>query len=213
VSGEVIERCANLSSDERGDARRAIDLLRAAAEVAGAAGEKAIGLAHVEAAVAQLQKEKVELAIARAPYHARVACAGLARVAFLAPGQAWYATSTLYRQYCSSLQKGARALGYRRFSELLIELGNLGLAASQVGSKGRQGYGLEYRLAVPPEVVGAACFPAWWGELLRKKRRHEEDLEACRERSQDKEVHEYGRRGAPEALAHEKEKWIEFVGL
>lgn len=64
-----------------------------------------------------------------------------------APELGWYPTSILYKQYCACLREGIKPLGYRRVAELLVELENLGLAASRAGSKGRRGYGRDYRLA------------------------------------------------------------------
>jgi len=40
-------------------------------------------------------------------------------------------------------------------------------------SKGRQGYGKQYRLTVAPDVIGTACFPEWWKKLREEKFNHE----------------------------------------
>jgi cell division control protein 6 len=53
VDSEVLHYCADQSSREHGDARRAIDFLRVAAEIAGKEGEK-ISNMHINAAIDQL---------------------------------------------------------------------------------------------------------------------------------------------------------------
>ena len=68
----VLEYCADQSSDEYGDARRAIDLLRVAAEIAGRRGDK-ISKKHVDAALKKLQKDRVSIMLSSAPYHLKLA--------------------------------------------------------------------------------------------------------------------------------------------
>jgi cell division control protein 6 len=65
----------------------------------------------------------------------------------------------LYDQYRHILSNDDKQLTYRRFSELLTELENMGLVVSHTSSKGRHGYGTQYKLVVSPEIVGKTCFP------------------------------------------------------
>ena len=60
-----------MSSQEHGDARRAIDLLRTAGEIAGKRGEK-IRKMHIDAAVARLQKDRVSTTLSSASYHLKL---------------------------------------------------------------------------------------------------------------------------------------------
>jgi cell division control protein 6 len=59
----------------------------------------------------------------------------------------------------------------------LTELENMGLVVSHTSSKGRHGYGTQYKLVVSPEIVGMVCFPGWWMETIRKKKQHETNEE------------------------------------
>ncbi len=54
-----------------------------------------------------------------------------------------------------------KLVGYRRASELLVKLENTGLVESQIKSKGRYGYGAQYKLTVDPETILKA-FTAWY---------------------------------------------------
>ena len=167
VDPAVLEHCAEMSSSEHGDARRAVDLLRIAAEIAGRKSEH-LSKSHVDLASGQLQKDRVDLIVSTASYHFRIAALALARITFLS-GEAWHSTSSLYKQYEMILDKESKPLTYRRVSELLVELQNTGIAVSQTASKGRHGYGTQYRLAVSPESIGMAVSPKWWESLRERK--------------------------------------------
>jgi cell division control protein 6 len=174
VDGLVLERCAELGSSEHGDARRAIDLLRVASEIAISKGE-ALSVSHVDLASDELQKDRAEKIIEGASYHFRLVCAGLARVTLLS-GQAMHSTSTIYKQYCKILEKGKKPLTYRRIHDILTEMENTGLVQSQTSSRGRQGYGTQYKLVMPPEMVGNAVSKEWWRGVEKTKLEHESSV-------------------------------------
>jgi archaeal cell division control protein 6 len=177
VEAEVLQYCARKSSQEHGDARRAIDLLRVASEIASKAKEK-IKREHIDAAADRLQKDRVSLMLSSASYHLKLAAAALARITYLT-AQVWHSTSTLYNQYRHIMSKDSNPLTYRRFSELLTELENMGLVISHTSSKGRHGYGTQYKLVVPPEVVGKVCGSVdWWDEIERIKKEHNRQVES-----------------------------------
>ncbi|MGI0049565.1 MAG: Cdc6/Cdc18 family protein, partial [Nitrososphaera sp.] len=168
VDPAVLEYCAEMSSAEHGDARRAIDLLRVAAEIASPKSE-AIEKKHVDMAAEQLQKDRVSLVISTASYHFRLIAGAIARNTHTT-SEAWHSTSTVYDRYCELVREGTRPLTYRRVSELLIELENSGFAVSQTSSKGRHGYGTQYRLTVSPEIVGRAISKEWWDGVVASKK-------------------------------------------
>lgn len=168
VDPTVLEYCAEMSSSEHGDARRAIDLLRVAAEIASSRTE-AVEKKHVDMAAEQLQKDRVSLVLSTASYHFRLVAAAIAKNTHVT-GEAWHSTSTVYDRYCELVQKGTRALTYRRVSELLTELENSGFVVSQTSSKGRHGYGTQYRLTVSPDIVGRAVSKEWWDGVVASKK-------------------------------------------
>lgn len=178
IDSIVLQYCADQSSDEHGDARRAIDLLRVAAEIAGRRGEK-ISKKHVDAALEKLQKDRVRIMLFSAPYHLKLAAAAIARISYLTE-ETWHSTSTLYNQYRHITAKETNPLTYRRISELLTELENMGLVISHTSSKGRQGYGTQYKLVVPPEVIGKVCSASddWWNTIVERKKKHDRGVES-----------------------------------
>jgi len=179
IDDVVLQYCADLSSLEHGDARRAIDLLRVAANMASKK-DGVITKDHIDKASEELQKDRVEKVLDAASYHFRLVCVSLAKLTFLS-NENWHATSTLYKQYCGLIPEGKKPLTNRRVSELLTELVNTGLATSQTMSKGRHGYGTQYRLTVLPEVVGKTCFADWWKGVVEKKKKNDEILQNLKE--------------------------------
>lgn len=78
IDEKVLSHCADLSSQEHGDARRAIDLLRVAAELASSQNNE-ITESHIDMASEQLQKDRIEKVLSSASHHLKLACTSLAR--------------------------------------------------------------------------------------------------------------------------------------
>ena len=159
VGDDVLQHCADLSSQEHGDARRAIDLLRVSGEVAGQSGHE-LTKYTVERASAILQEDRVSKILASASYHFKLVCYSLAWLSHIKGG--WCTTSEIYKQYCKEIGKGHRELGYRRVTEILTDIQNSGLALSQPMVKSNGGYGRGYKLVVEPKIIGDACYPGIW---------------------------------------------------
>lgn len=169
---ETLKYCAKLSSDDHGDARRALDLLR----IAGENCNGTITKQDIDAAVKQLQYDRVNTILAAASYHLRVVIGALCSLHVLAEDK-MHATSAIYKRYTSMMQKDTKPLSYRRIVDLLVELKNSGLVNSQTISKGRHGYGTQYRLRFSPEMIGPLVSEEWWKATLESKRKHEQRIE------------------------------------
>src|SRR5918994_1971569 len=98
VDSEIMQYCADQSSQEHGDARRAIDLLRVAAEIAGKRGGEKISKMHVDAALARLQRDRIGTTLSSASFHLKLAAVAVARISYLTQ-EVWHSTSTVYNQY------------------------------------------------------------------------------------------------------------------
>jgi cell division control protein 6 len=214
VDSEILQYCSDQSSQEHGDARRAIDLLRVAAEIAGKRGEK-ISKVHVDMALARLQRDRVSTTLSSASYQLKLAAAALARISYLTQ-EVWHSTSTVYNQYRHILEEGNKPLTYRRIAELLTELENMGLVISHTSSKGRHGYGTQYKLVIPPETIGKVCFPDWWSDLVQRKIRHDKSASSILNPKNYSSLFN-NKRGAGSLLNSinddEDSSWNEFVGL
>jgi len=209
VDDDVLKYCAQISSEEHGDARRAIDLLRTCGEIAGLEN-KEISKQHVDEAIKQLQKNQITTIISGGSYHFKLACAALLRITFLTD-DGWHSTSVLYKQYQKIMPKDLHQISYRRFSEMLVELVNSGIAVSQTISKGRHGYGSQFKLTVDPELIGNTCFSDLWSSLVKIKTSHESS-----QKSQD--FLSFGKRKPgisnlyPTMNSTNNDTWNNFVG-
>ena len=161
---KVLEHCANLSFLEHGDARRAVDLLRVASEIAGQE-KKEIVKSHVDAALEKIQKDRIDDVLKTLSHHSRVIFMALAKKTY-GLEKTWHSTSSLYETYKKII--GKNPVSYRRFSELLKDLENTGLVDPHTSSKGRRGYKTEYMMLVLPEIVGATIDKEWWEENVVK---------------------------------------------
>ena len=83
--------------------------------------------------------------------------------------QSWAATSSIYEKYTEIVSKDEKSLSYRRVSDLLVELENSGLVVSRAYSRGRHGYGKEYKLKVSPDLVGPAVDKEYFDSLVKNK--------------------------------------------
>ena len=167
IDDKVLEHCANLSFLEHGDARRAVDLLRVASEIASQE-KKEINKSHVDLASEKIQKDRVHDVLKTLSYHSKIACLVLAKKTF-GLEKDWHSTSSLYEKYIPLIK--TKPVSYRRFSELLKDLENTGLLESHTGSKGQKGYSTEFKLVVQPEIVGPALFEKYWNENVVKKKK------------------------------------------
>jgi len=169
IAKEVLEHCANLSSSDHGDARRALDLLRTAGELCDG---KNITKEDVEKAYQYLQKDRVEDIISNASYHMRCVAGAICSLAIVNE-EPWSATSSVYRKYSDIVAKNQKPLSYRRVADLLVELENSGLLVSRAYSKGRHGYGREYKLKISPELVGKSVDEEFLNSLMEQKEKRQ----------------------------------------
>ncbi len=219
IDSEIPQYCADQSSQEHGDARRAIDLLQVAAGIAGKmGGGKKISKVHVNAALARLQKDRVGTTLSSAPYHLKLVAAALAQISYL-PQEVWHSISTMYNQYRHIVERDdndTKPITYRRIAELLTELENMGLATSHRSSKGRHGYGTQYKLVVPPETIGKVCFPDWWSDLVQRKIQYDKGISSIlNPRNYSTLFNKNKREGHGRLLnsINDDNSWNEFVGL
>jgi archaeal cell division control protein 6 len=214
VDSEILQYCADQSSAEHGDARRAIDLLRVAAEIAGKREEK-ISKMHVDLALARLQRDRVSTTLSSASYHLKLTATALARISYLTQ-EVWHSTSTVYNQYRHILgeEDTKPPLTYRRIAELLNELENMGLVTSHTSSKGRHGYGTQYKLVVPPEAIGKVCFPDWWSDVIQRKIQHDKNASSMFNSKNYHSTLFNNKKGLSGLInSMNEDNWNKFVGL
>jgi len=144
----VIPLCSALAAQEHGDARRALDLLRIAAEIAERGGEDKITEAHVYKAKNKIELDCVTEAVKTLPTQSKLVLLGIIineekNNGRLTTGDVY----TTYRDMCKVV--GLTALTQRRVTDLISELDMLGIIHARVKSFGRGGRTKEIESAVP----------------------------------------------------------------
>lgn len=134
----VIKLCAALAAKEHGDARRALDLLRIAGELAERGGDQRVSEEHVRKAQREIEKDRVVEVVRTMPLHSKVLILSLHIMS--RQSSKGGTTGELYDLYCDVAKKfGLEPLTQRRVSDLINELDMLGIANAKVVSKGRYG--------------------------------------------------------------------------
>lgn len=146
-SEAVIGRCAAMAAQEQGDARRALDLLRVAAELAERNEDPAVLEKHVTLAEQKLELDRVVELAKTQPRHSQLIFFAILKL--FEKGQEHIMTGDVYDIYVSLCKRnGYRVLTQRRISDLISELDMMGLVSTRVVSKGRYGRTREIRVAI-----------------------------------------------------------------
>lgn len=135
IAKGVIEKCAGLAAQEHGDARRALDLLRVAAEIAERNGSQKVRGKHVDTAESKIDRDRILETVESQP---RQSQAVLWSIIKLRDKESY--TGDVYNVYRDVCKKnGLKPLTQRRVSDLISELDLLGIINAEVISKGRYG--------------------------------------------------------------------------
>ena len=148
----VIEKCAAYSAREHGDARRAIDLLRVAAEIAERECAKKITMTHIDKSEEKIERDRVADIVLVQPkqsqavlYAILISCQKRNNSLF---------TGEIYDTYKTVCCKvGLIPLTQRRISDIIAELDMFGIINAKVISKGRYGRTREISLAAPQASI------------------------------------------------------------
>ena len=144
----AINLCAAMAGSEHGDARRAIDLLRIAGEVAERDGLKQVDDSCVSRASDKMEHDRVEEAINSLPIQSK------AILQAIRPFKGGTNTGKLYVAYRNQAREmGIDVLTQRRMSGIVAELDLLGLVQASVVSKGRRGRTKKVQLLVDDETM------------------------------------------------------------
>jgi cell division control protein 6 len=147
----IIEKCAAYAAKDQGDARRALELLRVAGELAEREGECSLTVKYIDLAEDKIEKDRVIDAIKTQPQQFK---ATLYAALTLDKGKnSTVFTGDLYDAYKTICGKtGIRNLTQRRIADIVSEFDMLGLINAKVISKGRYGRTKEISLAIPPAI-------------------------------------------------------------
>jgi len=150
---EALQFIAAKVAQESGDARRAIDILRMAAEIAENERSDKLTVRHAEMALQSVNEEEVAITIRTLPLHHRLIM--LAITDLLEKREARPGTGRIYEEYKKRANRyGVTPLTMRRVSGILRELEAQGLVEIQMDYGGARGNTkVVRRMALPPKSM------------------------------------------------------------
>jgi len=148
----TVSLCAALAAAEHGDARRALDLLRVAGELAEREGSKFVLEEHIRRAEKRIEHDRIVEALRNLTIHSKlvlysVFLLGKVKVSYAITGDIY----DIYSELCEQL--GLVPLTQRRVSGLINELDVIGLLNSRIVSMGRYGRTKKIRLGIARSVI------------------------------------------------------------
>ena len=150
LTDDVIPLCAAFAAQEHGDARRALDLLRTAGELAERGQADTVGEKHVRKAQDKIELDRVVEVVRTLPTQSKIVLFAIILlekngVHNINTGEVF----NIYKRLCEEID--ADVLTQRRVTDLISELDMLGIVNAVVVSKGRYGRTKEISLSVPTD--------------------------------------------------------------
>ena len=147
----VIEKCSAYAAREHGDARRAIDLLRIAGELAERSNASKIDLIHLDEAEHKIDSDTIINATKNQPKQFQSV---LYAILLISPQKRNFFTGEIYEVY-KNLCKQCKfnVLTQRRISDILAELDMQGIIKATIISKGRYGRTREITLSLEENTI------------------------------------------------------------
>ncbi len=166
LSDGALKLTAALAAAEHGDARRALDLLRVAGEIAERGGNPAITENDVREAQKKIEHDRIYAFLRSLPLHSKlIMCSVYLMRKTDAEGTVTGDVYEVYRELCG--QAGVGELTQRRISGLISELEINGILECKIVSLGRYGRTKKIRLDVPMSVLkNVYSDDAWTAQLM-----------------------------------------------
>lgn len=160
ISEGVIEKCAAYAAREHGDARRALELLRVAAELTERDGKELISVGYIDKAEDKIERDRIFDSIANQPKQFKIVLYSILTSVTQQKEKGLLFTGDIYDTYKDvCLKAGVRPLTQRRFSDIIAELDMLGIIHAKVISKGRYGRTRSINMSMPnstlPEIMSS----------------------------------------------------------
>jgi archaeal cell division control protein 6 len=153
VLGEgVIQKCAAFAAREHGDARRALEVLRVAGEIAERKNLDIISMKEIDEAEDTIEKDRITELVKNHPKQFQATLYSIlvnkknSKYNFIQTGDVY----DTYMELCR--KAGLRPLTQRRVSDIIAELDMLGIINAKVISKGRFGRTRDISFVLPSSM-------------------------------------------------------------
>lgn len=154
IEDGVIAKCAAYAAREHGDARRALELIRVAIEIAERKGLSKITLKELDESEEKIERDRVLDIINTQPKQFQLVLYSILYIASKDPKKKEPIFTgdiyTLYKDLCNKIN--LRPLTQRRVSDVISEFDLLGIINAKVISKGRYGRTREINIITSDEM-------------------------------------------------------------
>jgi len=152
----VIAKCAAFAAREHGDARRALDLLRIAGELAERDSSKKVSLKYIDEANDKIERDKILDIIETEPKQFQFVLYSIIQLNEKQKKDPIFTGDVynLYQDLC--IKNKSEILTQRRISDIIQEFDMLGIINVRVISKGRGGRMREIKLAITKNIIEKA---------------------------------------------------------
>lgn len=150
VGTAALNLCAAMAGQEHGDARRAIDLLRVAGELAEREQAASVTEEHIRRAAQKMEEDKELTALNAYPLHEKLLIVAVMRNNGAATGEVYHT----YRDLCRTIRQ--KEITQRRATQILSDIELSGLITGKIVHQGMHGRTKKYNLTIQPETVKKA---------------------------------------------------------
>jgi len=147
VEEPALNLCAALAGGEHGDARRAIDLLRVAGELAERRQSDKVTIEHVREASLKIEENKEEASLKSYPLHEKIVLLAIMKANGSSTGEIY----SSYKNLCKAV--GKDELTQRRVTQMLSEIELSGIISGRLIHQGIHGRTKKYKLTVSSEMI------------------------------------------------------------
>lgn len=147
VEEPALNLCAALAGGEHGDARRAIDLMRVAGELAERQQSEKVTQEHVREASQKIEENKEETSLKSYPLHEKLVILAIMKATGSSTGEIY----SSYKALCKIV--GRDELTQRRITQMLSEIELSGIITGKLIHQGIHGRTKKYKLTISSELV------------------------------------------------------------
>ena len=147
VDEAALNLCAALAAAEHGDARRAIDLIRVAGEIAERQQSDKVTQDHVREASLKIEENKEETSLKSYPLHEKLVILAIMKAGGSSTGEIY----SSYKGLCKIV--GKDELTQRRITQMLSEIELSGIITGRLIHQGIHGRTKKYKLTISSEMI------------------------------------------------------------
>jgi len=147
VSDAALNLCSAMAGRESGDARRALDLLRVAAEIAERTQMPTVSEDHIRMAAEKIEENKEVVALRSYPLHEKLLILAIMKSSEISTGEVY----STYKNLCKDIRQ--KELTQRRVTQMLSEIEMSGIIVGRIVHQGTHGNTKKFRITVSPDMV------------------------------------------------------------